>query len=82
MVRIVKSRRPQLAGYLAKVRKMWNMYRILMGKHKAFTWNTKKRWKDDIKIHVYEMHGTSLESRSVEFFGINELNIRVSLSLY
>jgi hypothetical protein len=52
IIRITKSRRMKWAGFVARLREMRNVYKILMGKPewKRPLRRPRRRWEDDIKI--------------------------------
>jgi hypothetical protein len=57
IIRIIKSRRMRLAGYVARMREKRNAYRILVGKPegKRPLGRPRHRWVDNIKIDLGEI---------------------------
>jgi hypothetical protein len=51
---MIKSRKLRWSELVAQTREMINAYRILVGKPKAgkTTWETRRRWKDIIKMNL------------------------------
>jgi hypothetical protein len=57
IIRMLKSRRMRLAGYVAHMGTKRNSYRILVGKPegKSPLGRASHRWEDNIKIHLREI---------------------------
>jgi hypothetical protein len=56
IIRIIKSRRMRWAGHVARMGEKINAYRLLLGKPegKRPLGRPRRRWVDNIKIHLLE----------------------------
>jgi hypothetical protein len=57
VIRVIKSRRMTWAGHVARMGKVRNVDKILIGKHegKILTGRPRRRWENNIRMHLKEV---------------------------
>ena len=66
IIRKLKSRRPRLAGHVARMEQFRNAYRVLVGKPKSKRplGTPRRRWEDNIKMDSREVGWIALAEDS------------------